>query len=141
MEAIPAIRRRFNGLVTELDEGPPITRGLRSYAMVLRRQMWLLTRGSDCPIYMDKTSIEIAEIMFSEHGILAPNTSSVLTSLSATPITRPREARWSQRFLCCHCHRNVEKTRSSQGLRRRHRLAASSRANRNRTFHFALFGL
>lgn len=47
---IPAIRRRCNGLVTELDEGPPITRGPRSYAMVLSPQMWLLTCVSDCPI-------------------------------------------------------------------------------------------
>ena len=30
-----AVRRPFNGLVTELNEGPPITRGLRSYSMVL----------------------------------------------------------------------------------------------------------
>ncbi|MGI2032495.1 type VI secretion system tip protein TssI/VgrG [Rhizobium panacihumi] len=79
-EDIPAIRRPFNGLVTELNEGPPITRGLRSYAMVLRPQMWLLTRRSDCRIWMDKTSIEIAEILFSEHGIPAPDTSGVITS-------------------------------------------------------------
>ncbi|OOO24884.1 hypothetical protein BS627_10155, partial [Agrobacterium salinitolerans] len=30
------VRRPFNGLVTELHEGPPITRGLRSYAMTIR---------------------------------------------------------------------------------------------------------
>ncbi len=79
-EDIPAIRRPFNGLVTELNEGPPITRGLRSYAMVLRPQMWLLTRRSDCRIWMDKTSIEIAEILFAEHGIPAPDTSGVITA-------------------------------------------------------------
>ncbi len=75
-----AVRRPFNGLVTQLNEGPPITRGLRSYAMVLRPQMWLLTRRSDCRIWMDKTAVEIAEILFSEHGIPAPDTSSVITS-------------------------------------------------------------
>ncbi len=37
------IRRPFNGLVTELHEGPPITRGLRSYSMTIRPQMWLLS--------------------------------------------------------------------------------------------------
>ncbi|MQY49605.1 type VI secretion system tip protein VgrG [Rhizobiales bacterium RZME27] len=79
-EAGSAIRRPFNGLVTELNEGPPITRGLRSYAMVLRPQMWLLTRRSDCRIWMDKSSVEIAEILFSEHGIPAPDTSGVITA-------------------------------------------------------------
>jgi hypothetical protein len=74
-----AVRRPFNGLVTELNEGPPITRGLRSYAMVLRPQMWLLSRRSDCRIWMDKTSIEICETLFSEHGIPAPDMAGVIT--------------------------------------------------------------
>ena len=73
------VRRPFNGLVTEMNEGPPITRGLRSYALVLRPQMWLLSRRSDCRIWMDKTSLEIAETLFSEHGIPAPDTSGVIT--------------------------------------------------------------
>ncbi|WP_092993589.1 type VI secretion system tip protein TssI/VgrG [Rhizobium sp. NFR07] len=75
-----AIRRPFNGLVTELNEGPPITRGLRSYAMVLRPQMWLLSRRSDCRIWMDKTSVEICETLFSEHGIPAPDFSGVISA-------------------------------------------------------------
>ncbi|RXT19551.1 type VI secretion protein VgrG [Rhizobium leguminosarum] len=74
-----AVRRPFNGLVTELNEGPPITRGLRSYSMVLRPQMWLLSRRSDCRIWMDKTSVDIVEALFSEHGIPAPDTSGVVT--------------------------------------------------------------
>jgi len=73
------VRRPFNGLVTELNEGPPITRGLRSYSMVLRPQMWLLSRRSDCRIWMDKTSVDIVETLFSEHGIPAPDTSGVIT--------------------------------------------------------------
>ncbi|ANL44051.1 type VI secretion system Rhs element Vgr family protein (plasmid) [Rhizobium phaseoli] len=74
-----AVRRPFNGLVTELNEGPPITRGLRSYSMVLRPQMWLLSRRSDCRIWMDKTAVDIVETLFSEHGIPAPDTSGVIT--------------------------------------------------------------
>lgn len=74
-----AVRRPFNGLVTELNEGPPITRGLRSYSMVLRPQMWLLSRRSDCRIWMDKTAIDIVETLFSEHGIPAPDTSGIIT--------------------------------------------------------------
>jgi len=73
------VRRPFNGLVTELNEGPPVTRGLRSYSMVLRPQMWLLSRRSDCRIWMDKTAIDIVETLFSEHGIPAPDTSGIVT--------------------------------------------------------------
>ncbi len=72
------VRRPFNGLVTDLHEGPPITRGLRSYAMTIRPQMWLLSRRSDCRIWMDKTSVDVVETLFSEHGIPAPDTSSVI---------------------------------------------------------------
>uniref|UniRef100_UPI0025F24571 type VI secretion system tip protein TssI/VgrG n=2 Tax=uncultured Agrobacterium sp. TaxID=157277 RepID=UPI0025F24571 len=78
-EAGSGVRRPFNGLVTELHEGPPITRGLRSYAMTIRPQMWLLSRRSDCRIWMDKTVVEIAETLFSEHGIPAPDTSGIIT--------------------------------------------------------------
>ncbi|MFK3780267.1 type VI secretion system tip protein TssI/VgrG [Agrobacterium sp. NPDC089420] len=73
------IRRPFNGLVTELHEGPPITRGLRSYALTIRPQMWLLSRRSDCRIWMDKTAVEIVETLFSEHGIPAPDTSGIIS--------------------------------------------------------------
>ncbi|WP_332303282.1 type VI secretion system tip protein TssI/VgrG [Rhizobium sp. GR12] len=73
------VRRPFNGLVTELHEGPPITRGLRSYAMTIRPQMWLLSRRSDCRIWMDKTAVEVVETLFSEHGIPAPDTSGIIS--------------------------------------------------------------
>ncbi len=73
------VRRPFNGLVMSLQEGPPITRGLRSYSMVLKPQMWLLSQRSDCRIWMDKTSIDIVETLFSEHGIPAPDVSGVVT--------------------------------------------------------------
>ncbi|NKN37390.1 type VI secretion system tip protein VgrG [Agrobacterium sp. a22-2] len=73
------VRRPFNGLVTELNEGPPVTRGLRSYSIVLRPQMWLLSCRSDCRIWMDKTSIDIVETLFSEHGIPAPDVSGIVT--------------------------------------------------------------
>ncbi|WP_296074082.1 contractile injection system protein, VgrG/Pvc8 family, partial [uncultured Agrobacterium sp.] len=78
-EAGSGVRRPFNGLVTELHEGPPITRGLRSYAMTIRPQMWLLSRRSDCRIWTDKTVVDIAETLFSEHGIPAPDTSGIIT--------------------------------------------------------------
>ncbi|MEF2074841.1 contractile injection system protein, VgrG/Pvc8 family, partial [Consotaella aegiceratis] len=42
------LRRPFNALVTDLDEGPMVTRGVRSYTLTLRPEMWLLSRRSDC---------------------------------------------------------------------------------------------
>ncbi|WP_337270887.1 type VI secretion system tip protein TssI/VgrG [Oryzifoliimicrobium ureilyticus] len=73
------VRRPFNGLVTALDEGPPVTRGLRSYSLTLRPQMWLLSQRSDCRIWMDKTSIDVVETLFAEHGLPAPDVSGVIT--------------------------------------------------------------
>jgi type VI secretion system secreted protein VgrG len=72
------VRRPFNGLVTELNEGPPVSRGLRAYSLVLRPQMWLLSRRSDCRIWMDKTAIDNVETLFSEHGIPAPDVSGIV---------------------------------------------------------------
>ncbi len=89
------VRRPFNGLVTELHEGPPITRGLRSYAMIIRPQMWLLSRRSDCRIWMDKTVVEIAETLFSEHGIPAPDTSGII----APPPPQHYSVQWNETDL------------------------------------------
>ncbi|NTF10886.1 type VI secretion system tip protein VgrG [Agrobacterium rubi] len=86
------IRRPFNGLVTDLHEGPPITRGLRSYALTIRPQMWLLSRRSDCRIWMDKTSIDVVETLFSEHGIPAPDTSGVIK----TPPVQGYSVQWNE---------------------------------------------
>ncbi|MFK0204720.1 type VI secretion system tip protein TssI/VgrG [Agrobacterium sp. NPDC090283] len=90
-----SIRRPFNGLVTNLHEGPPITRGLRSYAMTIRPQMWLLSRRSDCRIWLDKTTVEIAETLFSEHGISAPDTSGIIT----TPPAQGYSVQWNETDL------------------------------------------
>ncbi|MEO3999638.1 type VI secretion system tip protein TssI/VgrG [Mesorhizobium sp. CAU 1732] len=73
------IRRPFNGLVTELSEGPPVTRGMRSYMLVLRPQLWLLSRRSDCRIWMDKTAIDIVQDLLSEHGLPSPDVSGVIS--------------------------------------------------------------
>ncbi|NKJ09417.1 type VI secretion system tip protein TssI/VgrG [Rhizobium sp. SG741] len=89
------VRRPFNGLVTSLQEGPPITRGLRSYSMILKPQMWLLSQRSDCRIWMDKTSIDIVETLFSEHGIPAPDLSGVVT----TPPPQHYSVQWSETDL------------------------------------------
>jgi type VI secretion system secreted protein VgrG len=76
--------RTWNGLVTELREGPAITRGLRSYALTIRPRLWLATQRQDCRIWLDKTSVQVAEIILGEHGIAAPDTSGV--TIAPTPI-------------------------------------------------------
>ncbi len=73
-------RRTWNGLVTDLIEGPGVTRGLRAYTLVLRPQHWLLSQRSDCRIWMDKNSVEIAQILMGEHGLLSPVTAGIVTA-------------------------------------------------------------
>ena len=70
-------RRTWNGLVTELFAGPNVTRELQSYRLVLRPDLWLLGQRSDCRIWMDRTSLEVAETLLSEHGVAPPNTAGV----------------------------------------------------------------
>jgi type VI secretion system secreted protein VgrG len=71
-------RRTWNGLVTDLIEGPIVTRGLRAYTLVLRPQHWLLSQRSDCRIWMDKTSVEIAQMLMGEHGLASPVTKGIV---------------------------------------------------------------
>ena len=52
-------RRTWNGLVVRLVEGPPVTRGMRSYQLEIRPQHWLMSQRSDCRIWQDKTSLEL----------------------------------------------------------------------------------
>jgi type VI secretion system secreted protein VgrG len=72
-------RRTWNGLVTDLIEGPGVTRGLRAYTLVLRPEHWLLSQRSDCRIWLDKTSVEIAQILMGEHGLASPVTGGIIT--------------------------------------------------------------
>lgn len=71
-------RRTWSGLTVELVEGPPVTRGLRSYQLTLVPQLWLMSQRSDCRIWQDKTSVEVAQILCSEHGLPAPDVSGII---------------------------------------------------------------
>jgi type VI secretion system secreted protein VgrG len=84
--------RTWNGLVTELREGPAITRGLRSYALTIRPRLWLATQRQDCRIWLDKTSVQVAEIILGEHGIPAPDTSGV----TITPKPIAYSVQWNE---------------------------------------------
>ncbi|MBA8882048.1 type VI secretion system Vgr family protein [Phyllobacterium myrsinacearum] len=71
-------RRPWNGLITGFREGPPVSRGLRSYRLIIRPQLWLLSQRSDCRIWMDMTTLQIAKTLLSEHGINAAVTGGVV---------------------------------------------------------------
>lgn len=72
------VRRPFNGLVTALREGPPVSRGLRAYTLILRLQLWLLSQKSDCRIWQEKTSLEVLETLLQEHGLPGAELSGVI---------------------------------------------------------------
>ncbi|MGV1772619.1 type VI secretion system tip protein TssI/VgrG [Agrobacterium vitis] len=89
------VRRPFNGLVTNLFEGPPVTRGLRSYTLTIRPQLWLLSRRSDCRIWQNMTAIQVMETLFSEHGIPA----AASAPLHKTPPPREFSVQWNETDL------------------------------------------
>jgi type VI secretion system secreted protein VgrG len=84
--------RTWNGLVSELNEGPAITRGLRSYALTIRPKLWLATQRQDCRIWLDKTSLQIAEVVLGEHGIPAPD----LSGVTITPKPLAYSVQWNE---------------------------------------------
>ena len=71
-------RRAWNGIVTDLAAGPRQSRGLRSYELVIRPRLWLLGQTSDCRIWMDRTALDVAAELLSEHGMAAPVTAGVV---------------------------------------------------------------
>jgi type VI secretion system secreted protein VgrG len=71
-------RRTWNGLIVEMVEGPAVTRGLRAYHLVVMAQHWLLTQRSNCRIWLDKTSVEVAQVLMGEHGLKAPVTKGIV---------------------------------------------------------------
>ncbi|MCF1448548.1 type VI secretion system tip protein VgrG [Agrobacterium vitis] len=89
------VRRPFNGLVTNLSEGPPVTRGLRSYTLTIRPQFWLLSRRSDCRIWQNMTSIQVLETLLSEHGLPA----AAYAPLHKTPPAREFSVQWNETDL------------------------------------------
>jgi type VI secretion system secreted protein VgrG len=72
-------RRPWNGLVTGLMEGPPVSRGLRNYHLTIRPQLWLLSQRSDHRIWMDQTSVQVLETLLKEHGIKGAVTGGIVT--------------------------------------------------------------
>jgi len=65
-------KRSWNALVTNLVEEPRLTRGFRRYALTLRPDLWLLSQRSDCRIWQNQTTQDVATTLLSEHGLPAP---------------------------------------------------------------------
>ncbi|WP_208354182.1 type VI secretion system Vgr family protein [Pseudaestuariivita rosea] len=72
-------RRAWNALVVQMIAGPKVSRAMQSYQLVLRPQLWLLSQKSDCRIWQDMTSVEVCEMLLSEHGLPAPVTKGIVT--------------------------------------------------------------
>jgi type VI secretion system secreted protein VgrG len=70
-------RRTWNGLVTELHEGPIVTRGARHYALTLRPWLWLMSQRQDCRIFLGQSTAQAVETLCAEHGITAYDLSGI----------------------------------------------------------------
>ncbi len=68
-EGLDSAYRPFNGVVTELHEGPAMSRGLRSYSVILRPQLWLLSQTRESRIWMDMTTMDVLDTLMKEHGL------------------------------------------------------------------------
>lgn len=89
------IRRTWNGLVVAFTEGPPVTRGLRAYHLTIVPQHWLMTQRSDCRIWLDKSSVEVAQMLCGEHGLFAP----VTTGIVRPPKPQHYSVQWNETDL------------------------------------------
>lgn len=75
--------RPFNGIVTELHEGPAVSRGLRSYHFVVRPSLWLLSQTRDSRIWLGKSTLDVLETLLSEHGLKHADADGVLNPAPA----------------------------------------------------------
>ncbi len=89
--------RTWNALCVALHEGEMVARGMRHYTLTLRPQLWLLTRRSDCRIFLDQTSTEICQTFLAEHGLPAPDTSGLVGPVP--PPKRDYSVQWNETDL------------------------------------------
>jgi type VI secretion system secreted protein VgrG len=85
-------QRVWNGLVTAMEEAPALARGLRSYLLTIRPKLWLATQRQDCRIWLDKTALDVADVLLGEHGIPGPDRSGV----ASAPNPLPYSVQWNE---------------------------------------------
>ncbi|KTS39890.1 hypothetical protein NS228_13530, partial [Methylobacterium indicum] len=88
-------QRVWNGLVTELHEGPIVTRGARQYALTLRPRLWLMSQRSDCRIFLTQSTLEVLETLCAEHRIR----DYTLAGVTRTPQKRDYVVQWNETDL------------------------------------------
>ncbi|SFE64222.1 type VI secretion system tip protein TssI/VgrG [Methylobacterium sp. yr596] len=88
-------QRVWNGLVTELHEGPIVTRGARQYALTLRPRLWLMSQRSDCRIFLTQSTLEVIETLCAEHGIR----DYTLAGVTRPPQKRDYVVQWNETDL------------------------------------------
>ncbi|AWN47627.1 type VI secretion system tip protein VgrG [Methylobacterium terrae] len=88
-------QRVWNGLVTELHEGPIVTRGARQYALTLRPRLWLMSQRSDCRIFLTHSTLEVLETLCAEHRIRDYN----LAGVTRPPQKRDYVVQWNETDL------------------------------------------
>ena len=93
-EASPRV---WNALCTDVHEGERLARGLRHYTLTLRPQLWLLTRRSDCRIFLDQSSVDICQAMLAEHGLPSADTSGLVGP--SPPQKRDYSVQWNETDL------------------------------------------
>ena len=88
-------QRAWNGLVTELHEGPLVTRGARQYALTLRPRLWLMSQRRDCRIFLEQSTLEVLETLCREHGIRDYD----LAGITKKPEKRDYVVQWNETDL------------------------------------------
>lgn len=88
-------QRAWNGLVTELHEGPIVTRGARQYALTLRPRLWLMSQRRDCRIFLERSTLEVLETLCAEHGIRDYD----LAGVTSKPERRDYVVQWNETDL------------------------------------------
>lgn len=88
-------QRAWNGLVTELHEGPLVTRGARQYALTLRPRLWLMSQRQDCRIFLERSTLEVLETLCAEHGIRDYD----LAGVTRPPPKRDYVVQWNETDL------------------------------------------
>ncbi len=88
-------QRVWNGLVTDLHEGPIVTRGARQYALTLRPRLWLMSQRSDCRIFLTQSTLEVVETLCAEHGIR----DYTLAGVTRPPQKRDYVVQWNETDL------------------------------------------
>ena len=83
--------RYWNGFVTELHEGSLTSRGTRSYALTIRPKLWLLTRNSDCRIWLNTDASQVIETLCKEHGI-----TDFDLRITSAPLTLDYSVQWNE---------------------------------------------